>query len=255
MFTSNELEAVPYCGLAPLPDELWSRWNFDPWVIAAIAALAVAGYARVRGNGVSSTTQSTALSAAVALLIVVFVSPLCALASALFSARVFHHMVLISGVAPLLAAAFRPPVDASPRRALSVLALLHAIILWIWHVPTPYRLALSSDAIYWAMQLSLLGSAYLLWREVLAPSVGRGPVLLTLLGTVIQMGLLGALLVFAPRALFTPHFGATLPFGLTELQDQQLAGLLMWVPAMLPYLGVALALSARWLRSSDQPVT
>ena len=208
------------------------------------------GYARAKGN----STQLSALSAAIVLLIVVFVSPLCALASALFSVRVLHHIALVAGVAPLLALAFAR-VDLEPRRSLSALALVHAIVLWLWHVPTPYRLALSSDAIYWAMQVSLLGSAYLLWGAALSSSAERGRVLLALLGTVIQMGLLGAILVFAPHPLFTPHFGATLPFGLTELQDQQLGGLLMWVPAMLPYLGVALALSARWLNSSDQPAT
>ena len=250
MFTSDELEAAPYCGVAPLPDELWSRWNFDPWLIAAIAVLAAVGYARVKGNN----TQLSSLSAAIVLLIVVFVSPLCALASALFSVRVLHHMALVAGVAPLLALALAR-FDLGARRALTTLALVHAIVLWTWHVPTPYKLALSSDAIYWAMQLSLLGSAYLLWRGVFSSSAERGRVLLALLVTVIQMGLLGAILVFAPQPLFTPHFGTTLPFGFTELQDQQLAGLLMWVPAMLPYLGVALALSARWLNSSDQPAT
>lgn len=252
-FTSDPFEATPYCGVAPLPAELWARWNLDPWLIAALVLIAVFGFARE-----SCDRRRLAFSSALALMVVVFVSPLCALASALFSARVAHHVILVAAVAPLLAVAFgklRTLPDAKSLISLTTLTLVHAIVLWLWHLPTPYRFALSSDGGYWLMQLTLLGSAYLLWREVLSPATARGGALLALLGTVVQMGLLGALLVFAPRALFTPHFGATLPFGLTEIADQQLAGLLMWVPAMLPYLGVALHLSARWLRAGDQPAT
>ncbi len=243
-------QAIPYCGTAPVPSELWSRWNFDPWVIAALVALTMLGVAR----GQRDSRARMALGAAIALLAVVFISPLCALASALFSARVAHHVLLIAAIAPLLAVAFmaRGRSETSPAFSLTSLTLVHAIIVWLWHVPEPYRFALSSDGAYWLMQLTLLGSAYLLWREVLAAHTPRGVAVLALLGTVIQMGLLGALLVFAPRALFIPHFGTTLPFGLTELNDQQLAGLLMWVPAMLPYLAVALALSARWLRPTGR---
>lgn len=276
MFAADTFEATPYCGTAPLPTELWSRWNFDPWLIAALVALAAVGLAR----GQRGHYGRAALSAAVASLIVVFVSPLCALASALFSARVFHHMILIAVIAPLLAVVFpncantsransscansnransrganSSQANTTPLLSLTALALMHAIILWSWHVPGPYAFALSHDAIYWSMQLSLLGSAYLLWRAVLSSMTSVGAAVLALLGTVMQMGLLGALLVFAPRPLFLPHFSTTLPFGLTALQDQQLAGLFMWVPAMLPYLGVALWMSARGLKSVGQPAT
>lgn len=247
--TLNGYTAVPYCGVAPLPTELLSRWNLDPWLIAALIVFAAYGMSRTRHDG----RARTALGVALALLIVVFISPLCALASALFSARVAHHVLLIAAVAPLLALAMsarRPLGHTTLTLSLTPIALVHAIILWIWHIPAPYRFALSSDVGYWLMQVSLLGSAYALWRAVLSPATASGAAILALLGTLFQMGLLGALLVFAPRALFTPHLGVTLPFGLTELQDQQLAGLLMWVPAMLPYLFVALVTSARWIRSS-----
>jgi putative membrane protein len=242
--------AIPYCGTAPAPGELWSRWNLDPWLIAALVAVALIGFARVARD----RRARLAFAAALALLVTAFVSPLCALASALFSARVAHHVLLIAAIAPLLAVAFAPASQrtaTSPALSLTSLTLIHAIAVWTWHVPAPYRFALSHDGAYWLMQLTLLGSAFVLWRAVLSPNSSRGASVLALLGTVMQMGLLGALLVFAPRALFSPHFGTTLPYGLTQLQDQQLAGLLMWVPAMLPYLGVALALCARGLRSTD----
>ena len=247
-----EFAAVPYCGAAPLPADLWSRWNFDPWVIAALLAIALVGFTRGRPD----SRSRLALSAALALMGIVFVSPLCALASGLFSARVAHHLLLIAAVAPLLAIvfAFRRADEsrgAGPMVSLTALTLGHAIIVWVWHIPAPYLFALSSDGGYWLMQGSLLLSAYFFWRGVLSPRTSPGAAVLSLLGTMMQMGLLGALLVFAPRAIFTPHFGTTQPFGLTELQDQQLAGLLMWVPAMLPYLAVALATCAALLRKSE----
>jgi putative membrane protein len=171
-------------------------------------------------------------------MLVVFVSPLCALASALFSARVLHHVLLVAGVAPLLALAF--PLRGLRSPPLAVLVAINAIVLWLWHAPAPYEWGLASVPSYWLMQGSLLASAWLLWRAIFAPSAHPGQALLALVATVAQMGLLGALIVFAPRPLYLVHLASTAPWGMSPLADQQLAGLLMWVPAMLPYLAVGL---------------
>ena len=182
-------------------------------------------------------------------MVLVFVSPLCALASALFSARVLHHVLLVAAVAPLLALAFPLRRVGSPPLAMLVAA--HAIILWLWHAPAIYDWGLSSVPTYWLMQVSLLGSAWLLWRAILAPTAEPGPSLVALAVTIGQMGLLGALIVFAPRPLYLVHIASTWPWGLSPLVDQQLAGLLMWVPAMLPYLGVGLWLAWSNLRLGE----
>jgi putative membrane protein len=224
----------PYCGPAPVPAQLWSLWNFDPYVLFGLAALALSYLMWGRRDGAGRM----AMLGALAILFIAFVSPLCALASALFSARVFHHILLIAGAAPLLAIAL--PWRSGPILPLTALVIGHAVIVWTWHAPLPYGFALSSHAAYWLMQLTLLGSAYLLWREVLSPLTRTGAGLMALLATIIQMGLLGALLVFAPNPVFAPHFATTTAFGLTALQDQQLSGLLMWVPSILPYIAVAL---------------
>lgn len=225
---------TPYCGLPPLPAELWSRWNLDPWLLAALLALSALLAWQARSNA----SRRYASVGAIVLLVLVFISPLCALASALFSARVVHHLILIAAIAPLLAIAV--PWQRGPRIAATPLLLLSTFFVWLWHTPAPYAFALLSDAAYWLMQLSLLGSAWLLWRAVLSPQTPAAAALATLLGTVMQMGFLGALLVFLPKAVFAPHFLSTWPYGLSALDDQQLAGLLMWVPAVLPYLAVAL---------------
>ncbi len=232
---------IAYCGPAAVPDDLWTRWNVDPLLIAVLAALALAV-----GRGRSSNTR--AAWAAIVLMLVIFVSPLCAMSSALFSVRVLHHVLLIGAVAPLLALAF--PQRRAGSLPLVVFVAAHAVILWLWHTPGLYTWGLASVPAYWLMQISLLGSAWLLWRAILA-SARPGAALVALAATIGQMGLLGALIVFAPRPLYLVHLASTAAWGVAPLTDQQLAGLLMWVPAMLPYLGVGLWIAWSSLRSSE----
>ena len=222
---------IAYCGPPPLPDDIWTRWNLDPMLLAPLAALAL-------GIGLGRSSNARAGWAAIGLMAVVFVSPLCALSSALFSARVLHHVLLIAVVAPLLASAF--PLRRLGSPPLAVLIVTQAVVLWLWHAPALYAWGLASVPAYWLMQVSLLGSGWLLWRTILARQATPGPALLALVATVAQMGLLGALIVFAPVPLYPVHLASTAAWGLTPLADQQLAGLLMWVPAALPYVGVGL---------------
>jgi putative membrane protein len=233
---------IAYCGPAAVPEDFWIRWNGDPLLLAALAALAFA-------VGRAHSSDARAGWGAIALLAVVFVSPLCALASALFSARVLHHVLLIAAVAPLLAVAFPLRRVGSP--PLALLVATHAVILWLWHAPGLYDWGLASVPAYWLMQATLAGSAWLLWRAILAPAAQPGPALIALVATIGQMGLLGALIVFAPRPLYLVHLASTAPWGLSPLADQQLGGLLMWVPAILPYLGVGLWLAWFSLRRRE----
>ncbi len=236
---------IAYCGPAAVPGDVWTRWNLDPLLIAAVAALAFAA-----GRGYSRNARAG--WAASALLLIVFVSPLCALSSALFSARTLHHVLMIAVIAPLLALAFPQRRPGPP--PLSVLVAAHATILWVWHVPGIYAWGLATVPAYWLMQGSLVGSAWLMWRALLAPAAQPGPALVALGATVGQMGLLGALIVFASRPLYAVHFTSTWVWGLSPLADQQLAGLLMWVPAILPYLGAGLWTAWSSLRPGEPAV-
>jgi putative membrane protein len=230
---------IAYCGPAAVPADLLTRWNIDPLLMAALAVLTIL----IVSGRVANVRAGWA---ALVLIAVIFISPLCALSSALFSARVLHHVLLIAAVAPLLALAF--PMGRLPSPPLAALVGLHAIILWLWHMPGPYEWGLASVPAYWLMQASLLGSAWLLWRAILASTAHPGSALVALVATIGQMGLLAALIVFAPRALYAVHFATTTAWGMSPLADQQLAGLLMWVPASLPYLGVGLWLAWSRLR-------
>ncbi|MFC7705289.1 cytochrome c oxidase assembly protein [Plastorhodobacter daqingensis] len=225
---------IAYCGVPPVPQDLLSAWNLDPPLLAALLLCAplVSRFAANRRAG----------WAAWCLAWIIFVSPLCALSSALFSARVLHHVLLIAALAPLLVVAFpRANRWALPTGAVF---LVHLLTLWVWHAPGPYGWALSSVAGYWFMQVTLLGSAWALWREALRPGAAATALAL-LVGTVAHMGLLGALIVFAPDPVYLAHLATTEPWGLSALADQQLAGLLMWVPAVLPYLALGLRIALR----------
>jgi len=248
-----------YCGMPPLPGDLWQRWNFDP-VLLGVLALG-AGLFWYAGRR-RSPTQNWAFGSGMLALLVIFISPLCALTVALFSARVVHHVLLVAVAAPLLAMAFVGKVAASPKiggtgqasalaKLLAPALMLHTVTFWLWHAPDAYAAALSSTPVYWLMQITLLSTATLLWATIFVAPTGRA--ILALLFSTIQMGMLGALLAFSSQALYLPHLTTTLAFGLDPLGDQQLAGLIMWVPAALPYLGMALYRLLAWLPRAGLP--
>jgi len=232
---------TPYCGAAPSPDAWLSRWNFDPLLLAALA-MAVLGWHWL--GGAQDPARRKWFAAALLLVLLLFVSPFCALTSALFSARVTHHVLLTAVVAPLLVLSLPRSRLAIPG-SLAAWTIAQAVVFWAWHAPVLYAAALASDAIYWLMQLSLLGAAIGFWT-----ALRRSPPLAavaSLLATMVQMGLLGALITFAAGPIYAPHFATTMPWGLAPLEDQQLAGLIMWAPSAGIYLGVALYFADRWL--------
>lgn len=229
----------PYCGEAPGPAALLARWNLDPWLLG-VFAVAIAAYAVWARRSRPGATERLCFAGGTAVLLIAFVSPICAWSSALFSVRVIHHLLVIGLAAPLLAWSFR---GAAPMN-LGLATAVQTAVIWLWHAPGPYAWALSHPAAYWVMELSLLGAALAFW-SALRRRVGEPVRALTALSaSMIQMGLLGALLTFAPRPLFEAHDGATYAWGLTPLEDQQLAGVVMWAPGALPYFAAALAIVA-----------
>ena len=106
--------------------------------------------------------------------------------------------------------------------------------------------SLSSDSIYWLMQFTLLASAMVFWIAVRrsGPAAAMGAILVT----TVLMGLLGALITFAGRPLYPPHFASAISWGVSPLEDQQLAGILMWAPGSIAYLLAAVWIGWRWMR-------
>jgi len=140
----------------------------------------------------------------------------------------------------------------------SVAWALHAAAIWVWHAPALYQATLSSETLHTLQHVSFLGSALLFWWALLhgrAGRLARPAAVIYLFTTAVHTSLLGALLTFSTRLWYPLYDSGPPAWGLTPLEDQQLAGLVMWVPAGLSYLIASLALAATWLREpASHPV-
>jgi putative membrane protein len=132
--------------------------------------------------------------------------------------------------------------------------LLHAAALWVWHLPALYDYALEHEPVHVLQHLCFFGTASLFWWGIAHGRYGRigyGAAVVYVFATALHGGVLGALLTLSPRVWYAPYV-TNHPAGLTPLEDQQLAGLLMWVPAGLVLAAGGLVLFAAWLRESDR---
>ncbi len=223
---------IPYCGSAPVPGAL--HWNLDPVLIAAVFLMAAAHlrFARLRG---AADRDLAASGLGWLLLAGAFISPLCNMSVALFSARVTQHMAIALIAIPMLARGFVFARMPTPSRGSNILVwgatFAFAAVFWIWHSPAFYDATLRSNVVYWLMHMTTVVTALALWAAVFSSTAPLAFLILFVTG--MQMSLLGALLTFAAAPLFSVHEFTTAPWGLTSLEDQQLGGLLMWVPAGL----------------------
>ncbi|OAN79434.1 hypothetical protein A8B78_11935 [Jannaschia sp. EhC01] len=213
---------IPFCGLPPTPAEVLSRWTLDPTLlIGLVLALAV---------GWAVANERKRITVGWVMVALLFISPICAASMALFSARVAQHILLTLIAAPLIATALpRLRAPAMP------FALGFAILFWLWHAPLPYAATLQSDAVYWVMHISLTGSAVALAASLLnAPERG----ILALAFTAAELTAFAAILTLSTSAWHGWHAVTTAPYGLSALEDQQLAGALMWVAGGAVMMGL-----------------
>lgn len=132
--------------------------------------------------------------------------------------------------------------------------LLHAAALWVWHAPKLFDATLDSEWVHGAQHISFLGTALLFWWTLFHKHGGRrgyGVAVLYVFTTAVHTSVLGALLTFAPHVWYAPYARTAQLWGITPLQDQQIGGLIMWVPAGTLLTIVALVLLAKWMTHSD----
>jgi putative membrane protein len=253
-------ELTPYCGAPPSPLTLLTRWNLDPVLIIALLAVLLAYVIASRKRpGGSEFWRKPCFYAGWLVGALALTSPLCPLSVSVFSARVGQHMLLTSIVAPLVVLGcghLKPSIVATDRvddgRGVLLAALAFMVALWVWHAPGPYMATFTSDLGYWAMHFSVFGAACWLWAGLLDLE-GRHPLasLAAAMLTTVQMGFLGAFITFAPKPLYAAHTLTTVAWGLTPLQDQQLGGAIMWIPAGAILVGAIVLSLGRAIRLSE----
>jgi putative membrane protein len=255
-------------------------WTLDATLtvpLALVLVLYVAGTARlwVRAGGGHGNRywQVGCFAIGWAALVLALLSPLHAASKSVFTAHMIEHEILMAVAAPLLVlarplpvmlwalpAAWRGMVGRLPKAAwfaalwavmtMPLLAtILHGVAIWLWHVPRVFEAALSEAPLHWLQHLSYLGSALLFWwalfgtrhRDDYGAAIGH------LFATAGHTGLLGLLLLLSTRAWFPMQGSGAAAWGLTPIEDQQLAGLVMWIPAGMVYAGAALVLAGLWI--------
>lgn len=259
------------------------------WRLCLLAGLAAA--ATVYGRGVSRVWTAAgvghgirrrsvvAYGAGIASLLVALVSPLDPLSDLLFSAHMSQHEILMLIAAPLIVMG-RPVVAllwaVPPRwrarltgvgeqrvvhgawRTLThptVALVVHAVMLWGWHVPALFEAAMRNEPLHAVQHLMFFGTAALFWWSLLAGRYGRagyGVAVLFVFATGLHTGLLGVLLTFARRLWYPIYEARTRAAGADPLSDQTLAGLIMWVPAGAILFVFALALLAAWVGEAER---
>ena len=133
--------------------------------------------------------------------------------------------------------------------------LVHAAVLWGWHVPSAFEAALQHSAVHWIQHTSFFISAAIFWWSVFAAgplSERRGAAILSVFTTAVHTSVLGALLTFSTRLWYPTYAPGFDAWGLTAIEDQQLGGLVMWVPGGTVFLIVGLTLTGMWLKEAEK---
>lgn len=208
-------------------------------------------------------------------------APIAFWSEAALSVHMVQHLILLLIAPPLLGAgaplfAMLWALPAGWRRSLArpwrrarslrrawdavsqplVVWALYAMVLWIWHIPTLYDAALQRPLVHDLQHLAFVGAAGLLWWVLLNPMgrlrLNRGAGVLYVFTTSLHATALGVFITLSPTPWYGHYQTGSVPFGLTALEDQQLAGVLMWMPACLVYIALAALLLLLWLRESER---
>jgi putative membrane protein len=272
-------------GLEPGEFHFWSEWSARPGVaIPFFIAIGIyyTGLHRLWshagiGRGISRL-RTASFTAGLLVLGLALMSPLDALTASLFWVHMVQHMLLILAAPPLLvlgvpevallwalprswrrttgraenriARAIVGPVEGGGAGPI-VVAILATGVLWMWHLPKLYDLAIQNDAVHTAEHTGFLVTAILFWATVLRLTprerLGNGLRILYVFAQALQGSVLGAVITFAAHPLYSTHAEITTAWGFEQLVDQQIAGLIMWVPPAVLYLGVSAYLFVGWL--------
>ena len=277
------LSATPAWSLRETGRVFLTDWTWPPFVVIPLLfAAALYGLGSVRmlrrtSNRKSSVWPILWFALGWVSLVIALDSPLHELGEQLFWVHMTQHEILMLISAPLLVLG-RPMIAflwaLPPARRDSFASLAHsqtfkkgwalvsaplsawlvsALALWIWHIPLLFDQTLRSDWIHAAQHTTFLVTALAFWWPVVnrSSALGYGGGVVYVFTTILHTSVLGALLTFAPRAWYSFYVTTAPAWHLTALEDQQIGGLIMWIPAGTLLLIVALALLVKWMNESQ----
>ena len=195
-------------------------------------------------------------------MIVVFgavLSPLDVESAEHFPAHMIQHMILVLIAGPLLAGSHLFDPRSRLLRSILFIGILHAVALWLWHLPALYDAAMENTLLHMLEHLFFTVIAIFFWNVVLDVKVDRLKRVALVFGTMLQSAALGVVIAFASQPLYRWHIEHTPsgPLGSSMvLSEQQAAGAIMWIPPGAVYLAVMLGLLARALsafEAAEQP--
>jgi putative membrane protein len=256
------------------------------WDLAAVALLAASGILYLRGviqmrrrGAFQPLRERLAFACGWMVLVLTVLPPIDELAIELFSVHMIQHELMMLAGAPLVMAGrplstclwglppgLRSAAGASVRirpilsswqllTAPLVAWAMHGLVLWIWHAPALYNATVRNEAVHALQHAMFVGSAALFWWGLLYGRYGRagyGAGVFYVFTTVVHTGLLGAMLTFAGVPLYSAYAAPAARRGIDALGDQQVAGLLMWIPAGIVLTLLGIALFAAWIGESDR---
>jgi putative membrane protein len=277
----NPLTVYAHGNESSSPDRLLSTWT---WTLVALLGLALFvsfysfGIQRLWQNaGVGRGVrmwQTVMFAGGIIALFVALFSPLDALSDSLFAAHMGQHMLLMFVAAPLLVMSALPValLWALPRtwaRNIGrwwgkadglqagwqfitkplVALIIFTFALWFWHVPALYDAALHDETIHIIEHITFFVAAALYWWSIFQIN-RQGISIIYLFGALLESGALGALLTFSQRPWYDGH--TTAEWTLSPLDDQQLGGVIMWVPGHLLFMGIIIVVAYRWLTQLER---
>jgi putative membrane protein len=263
-----------------------AHWSGTPAIslpLAITALLYAIGWLRMRAAGAERSLpwwQGMCFVGGWMVLFIALLSPLHELGEVSLTMHMLQHELLMVIAAPLIVLGrpllvflwalpmpareasgrvFRARIPAAIWTALSaplVAWLAQAAGLLAWHLPPFYDAALESEALHAAEHATFFFTALLFWWTLIHGRRGRmgyGAAMGYVFATGMYSGALGALMTVAPRVLYASYDHPSI-FGMSGLEDQQLAGLIMWVPAgaVLVLAGIAMVLA--WMKESERAV-
>jgi putative membrane protein len=257
--------------------DFWlSAWDWEPSVAIGCAALAIAYLLLARPR---QSLKTALFLSGVVILLIDLVWPIDTLGDrVLLSAHVLQHFLLARIIPPLwLLGTPRKLVEAALRYgwvARTERVLARPAVSWpigvlpmiVWHIPALFNAALGSDPLHIFQHLSLLVSGTIFWWPILGPLPDRRPgplaAIAYLFSACTACSVLGAALTFMPVGAYPVYAQAAghdellrlvrSGWGLDPKTDQQIGGLLMWVPGCLVYLTAILGSVARWFATADR---